>query len=48
MKSSVLILLTLFSINMVAQDVHLHCGKIIDTENSEILTQKTIVVSGKK
>jgi len=48
MKSSVLILLTLFSINMVAQDVHLHCGKIIDTENGEILTQKTIVVSGKK
>jgi imidazolonepropionase-like amidohydrolase len=48
MKSSVLILLTLFSITMAAQDVHLHCGKILDIENGEILTQKTIVVSGKK
>jgi imidazolonepropionase-like amidohydrolase len=47
MKTCVLILLTAFSMHMAAQDVHLHCGKIIDTENGKILTQKTIVVSGK-
>lgn len=40
MKTCVLILLTAFSMHMAAQDVHLHCGKIIDTENGKILTQK--------
>ncbi len=48
MKTNILILLTTFSMSVAAQDVHLHCGKIIDTENGKILTQKTIVVSGKK
>ena len=44
MKSSVLILLTLFSINMVAQDVHLHCGKIIDTDSKESLDSVKITI----
>lgn len=48
MKTNILILLTTLSMSVAAQDVHLHCGKIIDTENGKILTQKTIVVSGKK
>lgn len=30
-----------------AQDIYLHCGKIIDTEQGKVLSNKTIVVSGK-
>ena len=48
MKPSILILLTAFSISVAAQDSYLHCAKLVDTENGKILTQKTIVVSGKK
>ena len=29
-----------------AQDIYLHCGQLIDTEKGEVLTKKTIVVSG--
>ncbi len=31
-----------------AQDIYLHCGKIVDTKNGKILSEKTIVVSGDK
>ena len=48
MKNCFLILLTVFSLSMSAQDLYLHCGKLVDTENGKILTQKTIVVSGTK
>lgn len=30
-----------------AQDIYLHCGQLIDTEKGKVLTEKTIVVSGK-
>ncbi len=30
-----------------AQDIYLHCGKIVDTKNGKVLSDKTIVVSGK-
>lgn len=30
----------------VAQDIYLHCGKLVDTQNGKVLTDKTIVVSG--
>jgi len=29
-----------------AQDTYVHCGKLIDTRNGKVLTNKTIVVSG--
>ena len=48
MKNYFLILLSLFSLNIYSQDLYLHCGKLIDTENGTVLTQKTIVVSGTK
>ena len=48
MKNSLLILLSMFSLMISAQDLYLHCGKLIDTENGTVLTQKTIVVSGTK
>ncbi|MFN3969568.1 amidohydrolase family protein [Flavobacterium sp.] len=30
-----------------AQETYIHCGKIIDTKNGKVLTNKTIIVSGK-
>jgi imidazolonepropionase-like amidohydrolase len=39
------LLLTLGSAN--AQDIYIQCGKLIDTKNGKVLTNKTIVVSGK-
>lgn len=43
---SILIALSL-SLVISAQNTYLHCGKIIDTKNGKVLTDKTIVVSGK-
>lgn len=39
------ILLT--TIALQAQDTYIQCGKLIDTRNGKVLTNKTIVVSGK-
>lgn len=39
------ILLT--TITLQAQDTYIQCGKLIDTRNGKVLTNKTIVVSGK-
>ena len=36
------------SIAVTAQNTYLHCGKIIDTKNGTVLTNKTIVVKGYK
>ncbi len=43
-------LLTLLSLitTVSAQDIYLHCGKLIDTESGKILSDKTIVISGEK
>lgn len=30
------------------QNTYLHCGKLIDTKSGKILTEKTVIVSGKK
>ena len=48
MKRLLLIaLLFTFFINN-AQDIYLHCGKMIDTKNGKVLTNRTIIVSGSK
>ena len=47
MRKLFFLLVILMSFNMAAQDIYLHCGKVIDTKNGTILTNKTIVVSGK-
>lgn len=47
MKQLVILLLLLIGFGSAAQDTYLHCGKIIDTKNGTVLTNKTIVVSGK-
>jgi len=44
-----LLLLCCFFISIVAfcQDTYIHCGKLIDTKNGKVLTNKTIIVSSK-
>lgn len=44
-----LLLLCCFFISSVAfcQDTYIHCGKLIDTKNGKVLTNKTIIVSSK-
>lgn len=41
-------LLLFVTAGMTAQQTFLHCGKVIDTKNGTILTNKTIVVAGNK
>ncbi|PKA83322.1 imidazolonepropionase-like amidohydrolase [Ulvibacter sp. MAR_2010_11] len=48
MKKLLIILGLLVCFGSNAQETLLHCGKIVDTKNGKILTNKTIVVSGKK
>ena len=45
-KLSLFILLFIFTISMYGQDYYLQCGKVIDTKNGVILSEKTNVVSG--
>jgi imidazolonepropionase-like amidohydrolase len=47
MKKSLFLLAVLFSFSITAQNTYLHCGKLIDTKNGKVLTNKTIVVSSK-
>ncbi|RDY58680.1 metal-dependent hydrolase family protein [Flagellimonas nanhaiensis] len=48
MKKLLTISLGLFSALMFSQETYLHCGQIIDVESGKVLSEKTIVVSGKK
>ncbi|MBT8304663.1 MAG: amidohydrolase family protein [Bacteroidia bacterium] len=48
MKNFSLFIALIFTITISAQDTYLHCGKLIDTKNGKVLSNKTIVVSGKK
>lgn len=36
------------SVSLQAQDIYIQAGKIIDTKNGKVLTDKTIIVSGEK
>lgn len=38
----------LLSVSAIGQTTYLHCGKLIDTKNGKVLTNKTIVVLGDK
>ncbi|WGF93135.1 metal-dependent hydrolase family protein [Aequorivita marisscotiae] len=48
MKKLLTLLLLLVFIASNAQDVYLHCGKLIDTKSGKELSEKTIIVSGNK
>ena len=38
----------LASTMLIGQNTYLHCGKLVDTKEGKVLTNKTIIVSGKK
>ncbi len=48
MKKILLVVLLLAFFGSNAQDIYLHCGKIIDTKNGKILAKKTLIISGNK
>ncbi len=47
MKKLFLFSLMLFASMTQAQNTYIQCGKLVDTKNGKVLTNKTIVVSGK-
>ncbi len=48
MKKSIFLFFLLQICTGFAQNIYLHCGQLIDTEKGELLSQKTIIVSGNK
>ena len=49
MKNQInLVLLVLFTTSIFAQKIHLHCGKLIDTESGKIKNEMTIIVLANK
>ncbi|MGB6269015.1 MAG: amidohydrolase family protein [Olleya sp.] len=48
MKKIVLILALIISYSGIAQDIYLHCGKLIDTKAGKVLTNKTIIIKDNK
>lgn len=48
MNKMLLFCTLLVSSMLIGQNTYLHCGKLIDTKNGKVLTNKTIIVSGKK
>ena len=48
MKKLLQLFVLMFSIIAFGQNTYLHCGKLIDTKEGKVLTNKTIIVSGKK
>lgn len=47
MKKLLLFSILFTAFNLQAQDIYIQCGKLIDTKNGKVLTNKTIIVSGK-
>ncbi|MGV3696942.1 amidohydrolase family protein [Flavobacterium sp.] len=47
MKRILLFAILVNAVTLNAQDIYIHCGKLIDTKNGKVFTNKTIVVSGK-
>ncbi|WP_283637249.1 metal-dependent hydrolase family protein [Aquaticitalea lipolytica] len=48
MKLLLNFLVLLITTITIGQNTYLYCGKLIDTKNGKVLTNKTIIVSGKK
>jgi imidazolonepropionase-like amidohydrolase len=48
MKKLFCILAVFISYTTISQNTYLYCGKLIDTKNGKVLTNQTIIVSGKK
>lgn len=47
MKKLLLILSVLISYSAISQNTYIHCGKLIDTKKGKVLTNQTIIISGK-
>lgn len=47
MKKLLLLCCLFISTAAFCQDIYIHCGKLIDTKNGKVLTNKTIIVSSK-
>ena len=47
-KITLVALMAFLSFYSVAQTIYLHCGKLIDVEKSEVLTEMTLIVDGDK
>ncbi|MCD2260785.1 metal-dependent hydrolase family protein [Psychroserpens luteolus] len=48
MKKILQLAILLLTISVTGQNTYLHCGKLIDTKNGTVLTERTVVVSGHK
>ena len=48
MKKFIYFIALLFTSVLIGQNTYLHCGKLIDTKNGQVLESKTIIVSGDK
>ncbi len=48
MKKFLLILSVLICYSTISQNTYIHCGKLIDTKKGKVLTNQTIIISGKK
>ena len=49
MRKLITILVAIFiTSNLMAQDLYIHAGKLVDTKNGKVLNEQTIIVSGKK
>jgi len=48
MKKIITLFSLLFTVLISAQSTYLHCGKLIDTKNGEVLKEMTIVITGNK
>lgn len=48
MKQLIYFLALLLTTTVIGQNTYLHCGKLIDTKNGDVLESKTIIVSGDK
>ncbi|GLU42791.1 amidohydrolase family protein [Allomuricauda sp. NBRC 101325] len=47
MKKTIILFSLLFSAAIFAQDTYLQCGEILDVQTGNVLSEKTIVISGK-
>ncbi|WP_191858116.1 metal-dependent hydrolase family protein [Hanstruepera ponticola] len=48
MKKFIYFLTLLLTTTVIGQNTYLHCGKLLDTKNGEVLETKTIIISGDK
>lgn len=48
MKTFLKLIILLITITISGQNTYLHCGKLIDTKSGNIISEKTIIVSGDK